>query len=135
MSFDQLLASLGLGNLMADQSFIAQMSMTSLTAVLFLASLVLCLLAFRAAGAARRAKTDAAAALKTVHETALEVRQMTAEAERVVLSAQEHSAQYSEPTAIDDEDAIELSAEDEIEAADSETKAPSKILSGFLRRR
>ena len=73
--------------------------------------------------------------MKTVHETALEVRQMTAEAERVVMSAQEHSAQYADPAADAGDDAIELSAEDEVEAVDPDQKSPSRILSGFLRRR
>lgn len=77
MGFESFLAGVGLGGLVAEDFFFAQVVLMSVTALLFLASLVISLMAFRAAAAARQARREA-------NDLAAEMRHLTAQVELAV---------------------------------------------------
>lgn len=81
MAFEELLARIGLGELVAEDFFLAQVLMMSAATILFLASLVMCVMAFRAAGAARKARSEAEAHFLSAKDIAVEMRHLTAQVE------------------------------------------------------
>ncbi len=66
-----------------------ELGLLALTVTLLSASFVLCMLAFRAAGAAQKANIDAAQMLSSIEDYAVEVRSLTAQAERASLRFEE----------------------------------------------
>lgn len=82
MAFEGLLSLEGLGGFLARDFFTLQVGVLALTALAFLCTFVLCLLAFRAAGGAKRARLDAEAQFRAAQDLAVEVRHLTAQIER-----------------------------------------------------
>lgn len=81
MTLDRLLALAGLGEIVAEDLLFVQIAVLGATALLFLASLVLSALAFRAAGTARKARVEAAADAVVARDLAVEIRRLTAQTE------------------------------------------------------
>jgi|GEM_PF-2901911 len=94
MQPDEYFAALGISDGFAAVMATTELGVLALTVVLLSASFVLCVLAFRAAGAARRAKNDAAQMLGAMEDYAVEIRQLTAQAERASLRFQERGPDY-----------------------------------------
>ena len=136
MNVEEVLASFGLGGLVADEFFFTQIGVLTLTGILFAMSLALCIMAMRAAFSAKRAQNEAQMSVSSMQDMAVEMRQLTAQVERAAY-AQNH----------DDRDDEEADAADEISAdADTEERDPSSednsagrkpsaLLRGFLSRR
>jgi biopolymer transport protein ExbB/TolQ len=82
MSFEGLWSFLGLGDLLGEDVFAIQMSVLTVTVLLFICSFIVCLMAFRAAGAARRARSEAEAHFRSAQDLAVEVRHLTAQVEK-----------------------------------------------------
>lgn len=117
---------------MAEYGLIAQLGAASASAFFFVASLVLCVLAFRAAGAAGRERELAAEKLRAAEAVAGEVRGLKAEIETAWRSAPEpvhHAAATAEP-------AVEASVEPDpaLEEAKKAATVPSMLLGKFRRR-
>jgi len=136
MNFEQVLASSGLGGLVADEFFVTQIGVLTLTGILFAASLALCIMAVRAASTAKRARNDAQMTVASMQDMADEMRQLTAQVER---------ASYAQNRAEQDDDASEAGNEISLDADDKEIDPPaegkskktrpSALLRGFLSRR
>ncbi len=94
MQPDEYFAALGIGDGFAAGLATTELGVLALTVVLLSASFVLCVFAFRAAGAARRAKNDAAQMLGAMEDYVVEVRQLTAQAERASLRIQDRGPDY-----------------------------------------
>jgi len=75
MGLEGVISALGLGGLIADQAFLAQVGLMAVSSILFLSSIIVCAMAFRAAGAARSARREAL-------DLAVEVRHLTAQVEK-----------------------------------------------------
>ena len=74
MGIDGILSALGLGAFAGDAYFIAQLALALVSSLLFLCSIVVCAMAFKAAGVAKRARGEAG-------DLAVEVRRLTAQVE------------------------------------------------------
>ncbi|MFQ5562849.1 MAG: hypothetical protein ACE5FO_04690 [Parvularculaceae bacterium] len=84
MGYEQVLARLGLGGLSGPDVFAAQIFLLAFTLVLFIGAIALCILAFRAVGAARRLREDVDTQFRAVQDLAVEVRHLTAQVEKAV---------------------------------------------------
>lgn len=140
MGLEGVISALGLGGLIADQAFLAQIGLMAVSSVLFLSSIIVCAMAFRAAGAARSARREAL-------DLAVEVRHLTAQVEKAARRGAAPS-RSEEPAA---EAGVELSASGEgepagkTEAAETEARTleeaknaatvPSALLRRLVRRR
>lgn len=82
MDFEYLLSVTGLGEFVDQDFFLAQIGLLGGSALLFLFSLVLCVLAFRAAGAAKSAREESEAYFQSAQDLASEVRSLTAQVEK-----------------------------------------------------
>lgn len=82
MGIESFLNALGLAELAANQSFVAQVVVMAITALLFFSSLALAIISFRSAAVAHYAKADAEAHLRTAKSLASEVRSLTAQVEK-----------------------------------------------------
>lgn len=136
MNVEQVLASFGLGDLVADQFFFTQIGVLTLTGILFAASLALCIMAMRAAFTAKRARNEAQMTVASMQDMADEMRQLTAQVER---------ASYAQTRADQEDDTSENNAEVTLDAGENETdppaadktskRRPSALLRGLLSRR
>jgi hypothetical protein len=137
--------SLGLENLAAADFFLTQMGVLTGTGLLFLCSLVACMMAFRAAGSARRSRIEAAAHYESAQSLAAEIRHMAAQAEFAARSPAERES-YGDNSQADypEEAIVELSRDDRadlaageaaLEAAKRAAIEPSALLRGRRRRR
>lgn len=136
MGFEAAISALGLGGLIADEVFLAQIGLMAVSSILFLSSIIVCAMAFRAAGAARRARREAL-------DLAVEVRHLTAQVEKAAHRGGAPS-RSEEPAA-----ALSASGEGEpsgkTEAAETEVRTleeaknaatvPSALLRRMVRRR
>ncbi len=118
MAFEEFLARIGLGQLAADDLFLGQLLLIGVTALLFAASLVMCVLAFRAATAARMARRDAEAHFLAAKDLAVEMRHLTAQVE---LATKRPAAK---PVRIDAVEPLVEAAANEDKAASSEAVIP-----------
>ena len=161
MGFEGILAFLGLGDLVVDDFFAVQIGVLFLTALLFLGSFILCLQAFRAAGAARRAVSEISDDMSAVAKMTSEARQLSDRINDAISRQEDQAARYldeaadAEPLEVDtrdneppaevmglgesDEAAPEeeqsLRTENPLEAAKRSATVPSALLKGFIRRR
>lgn len=136
MSLEQVLASFGLGGLVADEFFVTQIGVLTLTGILFAASLALCIMAMRAASAAKRARNEAQMTVASMQDMADEMRQLTAQVERASYT-QNRAEQDGEASEVGDEislDADEKEIDLPAERRTNKTR-PSALLRGFLSRR
>lgn len=78
MGYERMLAGWGLGG------FATQIMILAITLLLFFAAISLCVLAFRAVGAARRLRQEVDAQFRSVQDLAVEVRHLTAQVENAV---------------------------------------------------
>lgn len=127
MEWESALAALGLGELVADEAFAAQIGLMAVSTILFLCSIVVCGMAFRAAGAARRARREAL-------DLAVEVRHLTAQVEKATARRRSELAETASEFA--EEKAEESASPDPaLEEAKQAATVPSALLSSFVRRR
>lgn len=82
MALHDFLASLGFEEFLTKDIFTAQVGVLAATAFFFAGSLVLCLMAFRAARAAGRSRSEAQAHFRSAQDLAVEVRRLTAQVEK-----------------------------------------------------
>lgn len=145
MSAEEFLSSLGL------RDFFDQISFETFTILLFVASFVLCMMAFKAAGAARRARNEAAAHVKSAQDLAAEVRHLTAQVEKATHRRASAPVRVGSSESTDEAEIEIISApaedfdEDErmaheangrtLEEAKKAATVPSALLGGFLRRK
>lgn len=141
MSLDQVLASTGFGWLVADEFFVTQIGVLTLTGILFAASLALCIMAMRAAFTAKRARNEAQLTVASMQDMAVEMRQLTAQVERASY-AQTHVEQDDEASEAGDKagDDASLGANETetgppADEGKTNKKRPSALLRGFLSRR
>ncbi len=152
MASEGLLSPQGLGEFLARDFFTLQVGVMTLTALAFLCTFVLCLLAFRAAGAAKRSRLDAEAHYRAAEDLAVEVRHLTAQIERatgrrmssspVRVGASEltDEAEIEVISSPDDGAAMEAADDDPardraLDAAKKAATLPAALLGGLLRRR
>lgn len=129
MQWESALAALGLGELVADEAFVAQIGLMAASTILFLCSIVVCGMAFRAAGAARRARREAL-------DLAVEVRHLTAQVEKATARRRSEPAETAGEFAGEAIGEAEASAPDPaLEEAKQAATVPSALLSSFVRRR
>lgn len=135
MSFEAAISALGLGELFVDQAFLAEVVMLAVTTLLFLCSIIVCAMAFRAAGSAHRARREAL-------DLAVEVRHLTAQVEKATTRrrsepAPEATGDYSgtEETAPQDDDEATAAHGKTLEEAKEAATVPSALLRNFVRRR
>lgn len=127
MNWESALAALGLGELLADEAFTAQIGLMAVSTILFLCSIVVCGMAFRAAGTARRARREAL-------ELAVEVRHLTAQVEKAAARRRSEPAETAGEFA--EGSANEAASPDPaLEEAKHAATVPSALLSSFVRRR
>jgi hypothetical protein len=139
MAFEGSVAMLG--EFLTGNLFLSQMGVLGATALMFVSSLVLCVMSFRSAGASRRA-------MRSAEELAREVRHLTAQIEQTkrrpatahgLREAEETSIEvdsHGEEISLDDGDRAEIEAhETRLEAAKKSAIEPSALLRGRLRRR
>ncbi|MGE0408505.1 MAG: hypothetical protein AB7P23_04485 [Amphiplicatus sp.] len=120
MDLQGFLSALGLGDLVAKDFFALQLGAMTLTFLLFLGSLALCVLAFRAAGGASRARRGAETQQRAAQDLAVEIRHLAAQIER----SKNRRAAVSAPFSPVKMSAAETTAEAEIEvlrAPDAQT--------------
>lgn len=151
MSVEAFLSSLGLVDIFNQVGF------ETLTILLFISSLVICMMAFQAAGAARKARNEAKGYLKSAQDLALEVRHLTAQVEkathkrataassgpvRVGASETTEEAEISiidaptDESSYDEDDRLANEANGRtLEEAKKAATVPSALLGGFLRRK
>ena len=79
---EKILSMAGLGEFVERDFFIAQVGLLGGSALLFVFSLVVCILAFRAAVAARGAQRDSELHFASSQDLATEMRQLTAQVEQ-----------------------------------------------------
>lgn len=160
---ENLASVLGLRELLAGDMFAAQLGVLAVTTFLVVCSFVLCLMAFRAAGAARRARGEAEAHFRAAQDLAVEMRRLTAQVEKAMTrraaaasvpstplraSAAEATGEAGvtiEPAEPEESaDAAHASGEETVEAASAEraleaakkaATIPSALLGAMLRRR
>ena len=136
MNVEEVLASFGLGGLVADEFFFTQIGILTLTGILFAGSLALCIMAMRAAFSAKRARNEAQLSVDSMQDLAVEMRQLTAQVERAAYAP---SRDEDVDDKLDAEDVTSLDAEVEERNQESDDKAglrkPSALLRGFLSRR
>jgi hypothetical protein len=160
MAFEGLLSPEGLGAFLAQDFFSLQVGVMTLTALLFFCTTVLCLLAFRAAGGAKRARREAEAQFQAAQDLAVEVRHLTAQIERatsrrasapsfpsgpVRVGASEVTDEaeieiINAPHGRDDQAAMDLDeggsiGDRTLDAAKKAATVPAALLGGLLRRR
>ena len=82
MSLENLLAKAGMGEFVEQEFFLAQVGLLGGSIILVLISLVFCILAFRAAGAARTAREESELMFQSAQDLAGEMRHLTAQVER-----------------------------------------------------
>ncbi len=82
MTLESLLSSTGLGELVDQDFFVAQVMLLAGSLVAFVFSFGLCVIAFRAAATARNARRDAEQFHQSAENLAAEVRSLTAQLER-----------------------------------------------------
>lgn len=82
MGIESILSALGLAELAANQTFVAQVVVMAITALFFFSSLAVAIISFRSAAVAHYAKADAEAHLRTARSLASEVRSLTAQVEK-----------------------------------------------------
>lgn len=138
MGFEEFLAGVGLGGLVAEDFFFAQVGLMSVTALLFLASLVMSFMAFRAASAARSARREAS-------DLAAEIRHLTAQVEmavkrpaaRPVEAALSPPGDEAPPAEVANDAAVEEPppADRTLDAAREAATVPKALVGSFLRRR
>lgn len=138
--FFAAISSEGFGaNLHAGQS-----ALFVLMLVLFLASVVLCFQAFRAASSARAAKLDSAEFAKTAEDIVQEMRQLSAQMEKAssrysgvaASHSEEDGDEFGEPVDLREEDSIDDEASTKnLSVAKEAATVPSSLLTGFFRRR
>lgn len=145
MSVEGFLSSLGLRDLFEQIGF------ETATILLFISSIVICMMAFQAAGAARKARNEAKAHLRSAQDLADEMRHLTAQVEKATHKRVSTPVRVgsSETT---DEAEIEIIAADDpsfdegdrlaneangrtLEEAKKAATVPSALLGGFLRRK
>lgn len=145
MAVEEFLSALGL------RDFFDEIGFQTLTILLFVASLVVCMMAFQAAGAARKARNEAKAHLRSAQDLADEMRHLTAQVEKATHKRVSTPVRVgsSETTA---EAEIEIIASDDqsfgegdrlaneangrtLEEAKKAATVPSALLGGFLRRK
>ncbi|MEQ8936778.1 MAG: hypothetical protein RIE56_13395 [Amphiplicatus sp.] len=157
MAFEEFLMRVGLGELVAEDFFLAQILLMSLTALLFAASLVMCVMAFKAATAARRARSEAEAHFLSAKDLAVEMRHLTAQVELAtkrpaakpvrieivepLVDAAANEDQASTPAEDDSERGANFAEEDvapfdkTLDAAKEAASVPKALVGSFLRRR
>lgn len=108
MAVEEFLASLGLGGLLGEDVFAAQIGVLALTVIFLLCSLALCILTFRAAAAAGKARRES-------RDFAVEVRRLTAQVEKSVSRRSEAARRSAE--AFPEEAEIEFLTERDAGAA------------------
>lgn len=84
MSIESLLAMTGLGQFVDQDFFLAQIGLLGGSALLFLFSLALCIMAFRAAKAAKSARGESEAYFESAQDLAKEMRHLTAQVEKTM---------------------------------------------------
>ncbi len=136
MSLEQVLASSGLGWLVADEFFITQIGVLTLSGIFFVASLALCIMAMRAASTAKRARNEAQMTVASMQDMADEMRQLTAQVERANY-AQSHADHDDDATATGDKTSLDTDEKEIDPAAEGNARKarPSALLRGFLSRR
>lgn len=136
MNFEQVIASFGLGGLVADEFFVTQIGVLTLTAILFAASLALCIMAARAASTAKRVRDDVQSSAASMQDMAVEMRQLTAQVERASY-AQSHVDHEDDATEANDETSLDSYADETNPPTEGNHKRsrPSALLRGFLSRR
>jgi len=82
MTIEGLLSTAGLGEFVAQDFFVVQVGLLGGGALLFVLSLILCLMAFRAAKAAKEARGEAEVFFQSAQDLAGEVRHLTAQVEK-----------------------------------------------------
>ena len=102
MQTQDYLAAMGVSEGFTAGLATTELGLLALTVILLSASFVLCMLAFRAAGAARRANIDAAQMLSSIEDYVIEVRSLTAQAERASLRFDEHTSPLKSNTGLSD---------------------------------
>ncbi|MEX0643701.1 MAG: hypothetical protein WD076_00200 [Parvularculaceae bacterium] len=122
MAFEGLLSPQGLGEFLARDFFTLQVGVMVLTALAFLCTFVLCLMAFRAAGGAKRARIDAEAHYRAAQDLAVEVRHLTAQIERA--TGRRMTSVPSTPVRVG---ASELTDEAEIEIIGSDLRGDDAL--------
>lgn len=157
MAFEEFLMRVGLGELVAEDFFLAQILLMSVTALLFAASLVMCVMAFRAAAAARKARSEAQAHFLSAQDLAVEMRHLTAQVELatkrpaakpvridlveplVEAAANEDQAMTAENDSPGAENAKAVEAPETsdktLDAAKEAASVPKALVGSFLRRR
>lgn len=158
MAFEEFLFRIGLGELVAEDFFLAQILLMSVTALVLVASLVLCAMAFKAATAARRARAEAEAHFLAAEDLAVEMRHLTAQVELAtkrpaakpviieaiepLIEAAANEDQAALGDAPSDDQAATVAEEDEppasdktLEAAKEAASVPKALVGSFLRRR
>ncbi len=124
MSLESLLAAIGV-DLAAFDFLLTQIGVLTGTGLLFLLSLVACMMAFRAAGSARRSRLDAEAHFRSAQTLATEIRHLTAQMETATRTAGPRD--YDKPT---DYASVEIGAADnagaELEAAEAALEAAKR---------
>lgn len=157
MAFEEFLMRVGLGELVAEDFFLAQIVLMSLTALLFAASLVMCVMAFRAATAARKARSEARTHLLSAQDLAVEMRHLTAQVELAtkrpaakavkidlvepLVEAAANEDQTSAPAGRDSESGATFAEEEAapsdktLDAAKEAASVPKALVGSFLRRR
>ncbi len=112
MTLETLLSSTGLGELIEQDFFIAQILLLGGSLLAFVLSLGVCLMAFRAASSARAARSDAEQFHQSAENLAAEVRSLTAQLERRLTSEAVRRADHrtafaataSEPPSVGEEE-------------------------------
>ena len=139
MDMDQVLASFGLGELVADEFFVTQVGVLTVTGVLFVASLSLCIMAMRAAASAKRARDDVEMTAAGMQDIAGEMRQLTAQVERASYAQNQVDAEAADTDKTDvDEASLQNAGVEDVtpDADDDARKKPaSALFRGLMRRR
>lgn len=133
--FESAIAALGLGELVLDQARLAQIGLLAFSSFLFLCSIAVCGMAFRAASAAKRAQREAL-------DLAVEVRHLTVQVEKA--TARRHGEPQEatgEMSAGDNSNAVGAAAGESaepdrtLEEAKKAATVPSALLRNLARRR
>ena len=113
MSLQDMLSALGFGGLTASEFVsIAELAMLFGSGILFLSTFVLCMMAFRATGAAQQARKAAETHFRSAQDLAVEVRHLTAQVEK---STARRTAEASVPASPVRVGALETTGEADVE--------------------